>query len=93
MPIPTILHKYKCRFGSTDQDEKRLSTRRLAIVPDTKTVAEIKHVAANIAGKTASTSIRFKRQLFARASRLVTLHLLYIPFAFALCYDVHLEMF
>lgn len=48
------------------EEAKRLSRRRLAIVPDAKTVAEIKHVAA---GKAALATIRIKRQLFARGSR------------------------
>ena len=52
-------------------EQKRLATRRLAIVPDEKTMAEIKHVttAFGTSKQEKSRPIKIKRQIFARSSR------------------------
>ena len=54
-------------------EQKRLATRRLAIVPDEKTMAEIKHVTTAFGTSTQGKSrdIRIKRQIFARSSRYI----------------------
>ena len=41
----------------------RLSQRRAALIPNSRTVAEIKYAAARVAGKTALASIRLRKPI------------------------------
>ena len=43
--------------------QDKLAQRRSALIPDAKTIAEIKHVSTRLAGKTALASIRLRRTL------------------------------
>ena len=57
-----------------EEIQDRLAQRRAALIPDSQTISEIKHVAAKTAGKAALASIKLRRPGFRKPQRFDIVH-------------------
>ena len=55
-----------------EEMQDRYAQRRAALIPDSQTISEIKHVAAKTAGKVALASVKLRRIGFRKPQRFVT---------------------